>query len=89
MSFSEGKILKKKLILFTVDTVVKNDNLKDLRDVFGDAIDIEAYSLDREIPPVEIEGDLVITVTTFDMERILPYLKGNVEIFHCNRTILY
>ena len=89
MSFSEGKILKKKLILFTVDTVVKNDNLKDLRDVFGDAIDIEAYSLDREIPPVEIEGDLVITVTTFDMERILPYLKGNVEIFHGNRTILY
>ena len=89
MSFSEGKILKKKLILFTVDTVVKNDNLKDLRDVFGDVIDIEAYSLDREIPPVEIEGDLVITVTTFDMERILPYLKGNVEIFHGNRTILY
>ncbi len=89
MSFSEGKILKKKLILFTVDTVVKNDNLKDLRDVFGDAIDIEAYSLDREIPPVEIEGDLVITVTTFDMERILPYLKGNVEIFHGNRTLLY
>ena len=89
MSFSEGKILKKKLILFTVDTVVKNDNLKDLRDVFGDAIDIEAYSLDREIPPVEIEGDLVITVTTFDMERILPYLKGNAEIFHGNRTILY
>ncbi len=89
MSFSEGKILKKKLILFTVDTVVKNDNLKDLRDVFGDAIDIEAYSLDREIPPGEIEGDLVLTVTTFDMERILPYLKGNAEIFHGNRTILY
>ena len=89
MSFSEGKILKKKLILFTVDTVVKNDNLKDLRDVFGDVIDIEAYSLDREIPPGEIEGDLVLTVSTFDMERILPYLKGNAEIFHGNRTILY
>jgi PAS domain S-box-containing protein len=89
MSFSEGKILKKKLILFTVDTVVKNDNLKDLRDVFGDVIDIEAYSLDQEIPPGEIEGDLVLTVSTFDMERILPYLKGNAEIFHGNRTILY
>lgn len=89
MSFSEGKILKKKLILFTVDTVVKNDNLKDLRDVFGDVIDIEAYSLDREIPPGEVEGDLVLTVSTFDMERILPYLKGNAEIFHGNRTILY
>ncbi|MGI6081159.1 MAG: sigma-54 interaction domain-containing protein [Candidatus Avilachnospira sp.] len=81
--------MKKKLILFTVDTVVKNDNLKDLRDVFGDVIDIEAYSLDQEIPPGEIEGDLVLTVSTFDMERILPYLKGNAEIFHGNRTILY
>lgn len=81
--------MKKKLILFTADTVVKEDNLKDIKDVFGDALEIEAYSLDQKKIPEDLEGDLVLIVTTFDMEKILPYFKKDIEIFHGNRTILY
>ena len=80
--------MRKKLVLITNDELVKESNYADLLDVFGDIIDIEAYSLERYIKPRSIEGDLVLSVTSVELERISPFLKHDIEVFHGNRTIL-
>lgn len=80
--------MRKKLILFTNDEIVKEGNYVDLKDVFGGFIDIEAYSLDQSIQPNSVDGDLVLSVTPVELDKITPYLKHDIDVFHGNRTLL-
>lgn len=80
--------MRKKLILFTNDEIVKTGNYGDLKDVFGGFIDIEAYSLDQYIQPGSVDGDLVLSVTPVELDKITPYLKHDIDVFHGNRTLL-
>lgn len=79
--------MKKKLILITFEVAPKERYIKDLRNFFGEYLDIEGYSIKEGINQT-IHGDLTL-ITFAGLTNIAKeYLPDEMEIIYLNRTFI-
>lgn len=77
--------MKKKLILITFEVAPKEKYIKDLKNFFGEYLDIEGYSIKEGINQT-IHGDLAL-ITFAGLTNIAKeYLPDEMEIIYLNRT---
>ncbi|SKC83527.1 sigma-54 interaction domain-containing protein [Maledivibacter halophilus] len=77
--------MKKKLILITFEVAPKERYLKDLKDFFGEYIEIEGYSIKEGINKI-IQGDLALISLSGLTNIAKEYLPDEMEIIYFNRT---
>lgn len=77
--------MKKKLILITFEVAPKERYLKDLKDFFGEYLEIEGYSIKEGINKI-IQGDLALISFSGLTNIAKEYLPDEMEIIYFNRT---
>ncbi|WP_432406352.1 sigma-54 interaction domain-containing protein [Wukongibacter sp. M2B1] len=77
--------MKKKLILITFEIAPKEKYVKDLRDFFGEYLDVEGYSIKEGINHA-IHGDLTLITFSGLTNIAKEYLPDEMEIIYLNRT---
>lgn len=78
-------MVKKRLILITLDKLTNEKYLKDLNYFFGDYLEIEGYSIKAGMENI-VYGDLAIISSPVLTNTAKKYLSNNIETIHMNRT---
>lgn len=80
-----GAYLKKKLILITFEVAPKERYVKDLKNFFGEYLDVEGYSIKEGINQI-VHGDLALISFSGLTNIAKEYLPDEMEIIYLNRT---
>lgn len=80
---------KKKLILFTIDKITRDANIHELKEFFGEFLDVEAYTISDNIEPKSLEANLILTVSPIPAYKVQCFMKEETEVLNGNRTIRY
>ncbi|MCG8540645.1 MAG: sigma 54-interacting transcriptional regulator [Clostridia bacterium] len=77
--------MKKKLILITFEGIPRDKYVKDLKNFFGEYLDIEGYSIKEGINQM-INGDLTLLTFSGLTNIAKEYLPDEMEIIYLSRT---
>lgn len=77
--------MKKKLILITFEVAPKERYVKDLKNFFGEYLDVEGYSIKEGINQI-VHGDLALISFSGLTNIAKEYLPDEMEIIYLNRT---
>lgn len=87
--YGGGRAVKrKKLMFFANDSYVRRVNERELRDFFGESLDIECHTTDEDIRENSLSCDVLLTLTPINLSVLNTYIQGEAEVIQGSRTLL-
>jgi len=78
---------KKTLAIVTVYSNAVDFYERQVKEIFGDRLEIKKYTVDDGSIKKGIEGDLILTHYNYTLETIKKYIRNENELLFANRTI--
>lgn len=79
--------MKKKLALIAIEKAAMEKYLQNLREVFGNKMDLEGYFVKNKELPERIEGDLVLLTSVDLTSTVRSHIRENMNIIYLERTL--